>query len=72
MEEQFIGEHTESGLSPRHELDLKIVKIGSLVDNIQKRIAVHEGRLAKLYHQEEQSTTKDRITRLTQRILERS
>ncbi len=70
MEQVMVGEQTELGLSPRHELELKIVKIGSLANNMLKRIEVHEARLAKLYRQEEQSTAKDRITRLTQRILE--
>jgi hypothetical protein len=68
----MVGEQTESGLSPRHELELKITKIGSLADNLLKRIEVHEGRLSKLYRQDEQSSAKDRITRLTQRILENS
>ncbi len=70
MDQVMVGEQAESGISPRHELELKIIKIGSLVNNMRKRIEVHEARLSKLYHQDEQSTAKDRITRLTQRILE--
>ena len=62
----------EYSVSPRHELELKIIKIGSLAKNMQKRIDLHEGKLATLYRRDEQATAKDRITRLTQRILENS
>lgn len=72
MEEVTIGDKTESGLSPRHELELKITKIGSLADTLSERIKIHEARLAKLYKTQEQSDASAKIRKLTQRILENS
>mgnify|MGYP001566154920 CR=1 FL=1 len=72
MKDVIIGDKTESGLSTRQELELKITKIGALAATLSERIRVHEGRLAKLYRTQEQADASYKIRKLTQRILENS
>ncbi|MEK6558362.1 MAG: hypothetical protein AABZ14_08715 [Candidatus Margulisiibacteriota bacterium] len=52
------------------ELDLKITKIQSMVETVNRRIGIHEQRLEKLNHVQDQRSTRDKISRLTRSILE--
>ncbi len=72
MKNIYVGEKEETGISDKHEISLKIAKINSMLEIVDKRIAVHEKNLNKFYKTDEKEKTRSQIAKLTNKILSNS
>ncbi|MDD5457121.1 MAG: hypothetical protein PHV30_08825 [Candidatus Margulisbacteria bacterium] len=72
VSQYLIDESDNEEAVNKLELELKIAKISSMIDNVDKRIQVHERRIGKLHNVDERQKTRDKIAMLTQKILENS
>ena len=67
----MVGDN-ELLVSSKGELELKLTKLDSLVQAVDKRIEVHKRNLGKLHNTIDREKTRDQIARLTRKILENS
>ena len=72
VSQYLIDESDSEEAVNKLELELKIGKINSMLDNVNKRIQVHERKISKLNNVDERQKTRDKIAMLTQKILENS
>jgi len=54
------------------EIDVKLLKINTILNSVDKRIKAHQRGLRNLMNMDEKENTRNKIAKLTQNILENS